>query len=258
MILLVHPLTDSSPFPLCHIHLEMSSPNRHNSENPRRERLEEWTWLEPYGNVSPNRPPVFNDANRSCAEAAQQSNGTAQQLPQPIFEEQPRFNYENTRRLWNHLQSCSSSAVSSYGPEGIEKPEPDLHVVSFYLPLAPPPGLGEERHRRTTSFESNMSYSMRQYLATPDNQDIMQVAEPVNSGNHFLEQTTFVQPSTKHVNKSSKRSKPSHVTDSSGDASIMSWGIDPVTGNGAWMDEDGNVYPADYYPSTLSEYTESG
>jgi hypothetical protein len=234
----------------------MSSPEPYDPEaNHYHERLEEWTWLEPYRNTSAARPPILNDANRSCAEAAQHSNDIIKQLSEPLLEEhaQPIFNYNNTQRLWNHLQSCSSSAVSSYGPEGPERSEPDLHVASFYLPLAPGPGLGEARHRRTVSFESNMSYQLRTYLSTPDNDEVVYETDQPEIGNNFLPQTTFVQPSTsKEVNKSSNRSKPSYVTDSSGDASFLSWGIDPVTGNGAWLDEDGNVYPADFYPTTLS------
>jgi len=235
----------------------MSSPERYDPQITPRERLEEWTWLESYGKTTAARPPVFNDANRSCAEAAQHTSGI-EQLHDPILEDQPTFAYDNTRRLYNHLRSRSSSESSGYGPEGPEISEPDLHVASFYLPLAPQPGLGEAQHRRTASFESNMSYQMRQYLATTDSQDTFYATEHVEPGNHFLSQTTAVQPSSsKKVNKNSWRSKPSYITDSSGDASFVSWAIDPVTGNGAWMDEDGNNYGSGTYPMTLSGATGS-
>jgi hypothetical protein len=238
----------------------MSSHESYGPEAYPHEPFEEWTLLDIYRSTSAARPPVLNDANRSCAETAQHSNGIIEQLPEPLLEEHelPEFDYDNTRRLWNYLQSCSSSAVSSYDPEGPEQPEPDLHVASFYLPLAPGPGLGEDRHRRTVSFESNMSYQMRTYLLAPEVDKIVQETAQPEIKNQFLPQAICVQPSaSKEVNKGSTRSKPSYVTDSSGDASFLSWGIDPVTGNGAWLDEDGNVYPADYYPTTLSWTSES-
>ena len=60
--------------------------------------------------------------------------------------------------------------------------------------------------------------------------------------------------------KSSKKSKPSNKSlksSRSAEGSFYSWGVDPVTGTGGWIDQDGDVYCRDGYPMTMSSLSVS-
>jgi hypothetical protein len=91
-----------------------------------------------------------------------------------------------------------------------------------------------------------MSYQMRRYLVEPDH---AVDSAPVET--RFLPQEVHITSKTSmQVNKS----KPSYKSVQSwgDDASFYSWELDPVTGTGAWIDQDGDVYCRDEYPMTMS------
>jgi hypothetical protein len=74
---------------------------------------------------------------------------------------------------------------------------------------------------------------------------------PAESG--FLPQDIYIQSQAPGKGKKGKLSYMSAST-SSGDASFFSWNVDPVTGSGAWVDAEGNLYEyaGNSYPMVVS------
>jgi hypothetical protein len=202
-----------------------------------------------------SRPPVFNADNCSCAEVAAHSRG-CQHLSQSSFYEQPRFHYENTLPVYHQQpQSYASSSISVPSPEGPEREDPNKPPTNNFLPLGPEAGLNETQHRRSASFHSDLSYQMRRFLVEQEEHQhpapYATERAPAESG--FLPQDIYIQSQAPGKGKKGKLSYMSAST-SSGDASFFSWNVDPVTGSGAWVDAEGNLYEyaGNSYPMVVS------
>lgn len=143
----------------------------------------------------------------------------------------------------------------------------DLHVSNTYLPLGPDMGLNEVQHRRSASFESDMSYQMRRFLV----EDGYHQTEHENGGNaNFLQQDVKIGYGCTTSKKVNKGSKPSWVSGSSGRASNeeLAWSLgqrgEMMRDVGAWMDGYGGVKmergvgQVYEYPMVLSGITECG
>src|SRR5205823_4792785 len=73
----------------------------------------------------------------------------------------------------------------------------------------------------------------------------------------FLLQETYILAQSSMMADNSSRSKHSYQSGnsySSGEASFISWEVDPVTGAGAWIDGEGNMYAEDEYPYGLTDH----
>ncbi|KUJ20533.1 uncharacterized protein LY89DRAFT_445989 [Mollisia scopiformis] len=143
------------PFRLQPFNMAIPDHNNTDSTHHYEESIDQWICSQCFKTVSPTRPPVFNPENCSCVEA-----GGGGPVSQPRTEEQPLYGYDNTM----NQPSYASSVVSFTGPEGPERENPNMQITNNYLPLGPDTGLNETQHRRSASFESDMSYQMRRFL----------------------------------------------------------------------------------------------
>jgi len=221
-----------------------------NDAHYQNENLEQWQLPceQCIRTFSSSRPPVFNADNCSCAEVASHTRG-GQHLSQSPFYEQPTYHYENTLPVYHQQpQSYASSSISVPSPDGPEREDPNN-----FLPLGPEAGLNETQHRRLASFHSDMSYQMRRFLVEQEEHQhpAPYATEHGPTETRFLPQDIYIQSQAPAKGKKSKLSCMS-ASISSGDASLFSWDVDPVTGIGAWIDAEGNLYAGDSYPLAVS------
>src|SRR3954470_18078114 len=90
-------------------------------------------------------------------------------------------------RYYQRSRSSTSSSVSISCPEGPEREEPRLNFGNGYLLLGPDVGLNETQHRRSASFQSNMSYQMRRFLVEGE-PSFPNSVETTSTGTKFLSQ----------------------------------------------------------------------
>jgi hypothetical protein len=203
--------------------------------------------------ISADRPPNYNSENCSCVEVGTHGAGPGEYFSQPMIREQPMYHYDSTTHTYYHNQSPQSYASSNLSgpwPEGPEREDPNAHFTGGYLPLGPSIGLNEAQHRRTASFNSNLSFPMLRFLGERDLCYDTTEQAPTNS--RFLSQDLHIQSHTSNkVQRGTKRSKKSHMSmqsSGSNDASFVSWGLmDPVAEAGAWTGERWDERPGEGY-----------
>ena len=178
--------------------------------------------------ISADRPPNYNSENCSCVEVGTHGAGPGEYFSQPMIREQPMYHYDSTTHTYYHNQSPQSYASSNLSgpwPEGPEREDPNAHFTGGYLPLGPSIGLNEAQHRRTASFNSNLSFPMLRFLGERDLCYDTTEQAPTNS--RFLSQDLHIQSHTSNkVQRGTKRSKKSHMSmqsSGSNDASFVSW-----------------------------------
>lgn len=250
------------------------------TDSKYEESIDQWLCSQCFKTVSSSRPPVFNPENCSCVEV-----GGGGGIPSPSSGqevEQPLYGYDHTTTpnpLYhnNDVQSYPSSTLSFRGPEGPERENVDMHLSNNYLPLAPDTGLNEAQHRRSTSFESEMSYQMRRFLvedgyhrthlssSSGGNEDVIE--------DKFLQQDVKIGYGSARMGSSRKVNKGSKFSWGSGDSIIRpgseELGSVSVRGEamrdvGAWMDDfayGGVEMQRDVgygYPMVMSGFTECG
>jgi hypothetical protein len=232
-------------------------PSYHNEHQyPQQENLDQWACPQCFKAMSEFRPPVYNAENCCCAEVGALANGQIAQIsPYEITSHQ----YEPAPQTYHVPESNASSNNTLPCPEGLEREAPNLQVTNTFLALGPEKGLNESRHRRSASFHAERSPQIREWLK--EQAEFNQPAygnAPQSPEQGFLSQETYIlAQSSMMANNSSRRSKPSYQSgnsDSSGEASFISWGVDPVTGVGAWIDREGNMYAEDEYPYGLTDH----
>ncbi|CZR61176.1 uncharacterized protein PAC_11072 [Phialocephala subalpina] len=229
--------------------------NEIGTNNYQYEEMDQWLCSQCFKTISSSRPPIFNSENCSCLEVS--GGGSPHAQPVSIPQPEPIYNYENTVHNATVYQSYASSARSFTGPEGPERENPDLRVSNTYLPLGPDAGHGEVQHRRTASFESEMSFQMRRFLVE---------GYHLTSHEHegFLKQDVVLGRSCESTRKGKRGSKPSWVSSGSGksgqlEESLGGWSqrLDWTREMGGWMDDvdvqRGEVYE---YPMDMSGVTE--
>ncbi|KAH7403359.1 hypothetical protein BKA64DRAFT_447803 [Cadophora sp. MPI-SDFR-AT-0126] len=209
------------------------------------EHFSDWTCPKCFRKMSATRPPVFNADNCSCDEVALFHAGDAGYYSEPATYEHQLYNSEVTAPLYhNQAQSVASSSASVPSPEGPERKDLDLQVGNAYLPLLEAQsGHNEEQHQRTASFHSDLSYPLQRFLG-----ELKTYPPAIYDTEHedhtftpkFLSQEIHLQ-SSKKAKKGSPHSKLSWMSDSSrsGDASVESWGMNPLAGAGMWDDQSG-------------------
>jgi hypothetical protein len=169
----------------------------------------DWECLKCFKTASAWGPPVFNSKNCSCAEAGAYANGV-DHSPKATADESPDSAYRSP-------ESYASSSASVKCPEGPELEEQNLHIGTSYLPLVPDQGLNEAQHRRSASFNSDMSYHMRRFLVEQNPNELSQVGHPVSSETRFLRQDVHLQyQQIKKKKRSSKLSDQSMLSSDSG------------------------------------------
>ena len=222
--------------------------------------LEQWTRL--CGTclraVSPSRPPVYNADNCSCADLGGYINGSTK-VPQPAASPGQGFRYEHSDAAYYPPQSYASSTASVPCPEGVEREDPNLHVDSHYLPVAPDLGLNEVQHRRSASTHSDMSYQMRRFLVDQGNNQPAYGNESPGKTN-FLPQDIYIQSqSAKKKRDREGRSKPSYQSFESSSSEEYGFvvGSDAMAHVGEWVvDERVRFGDGCGYDLTLSGMTD--
>ncbi|KAF4637424.1 hypothetical protein G7Y89_g645 [Cudoniella acicularis] len=234
---------------LDHINLEYGEPDQ-------------FTCPDCFKTISASRPPVFNTENCSCVETAMISNGGGQLPPSPTYA-YAMHGIDSTPQVNNYYrpESYASSSRSVSCPEGPENAQPNITLLNNnYLPLAPETGLNEVEHRRSSSFNSDMSYQMRRFLVEQEQHQAAYAATTAAAPNHFLQQDIHVQSQTSlKVAKSSKKSKESTrsmQSSGSGDLSYIGWPTDPIMAIGAWAEGSGGDSNEDAYPMVMSGISE--
>ena len=226
----------------------MEPEHHYDDEYSHYESLDQWDSVCRYcfRTISSSRPPVLNPDNCSCAEAGTFASGSAE-LPASQAHKLKGIQ-ENRELYYQTPQSTTSSDDSVPCPEGPEREEPKLHVSHTFLPLVPDIGLNEAQHCRSASFHSDMSYQMRQFLLEREPHLLMETSQ---SRPGFLSQDIHIQAQL--IKEPKNRSKPSYqsVSSGSGEASIYSWGADPVFAVGAQFNGGGSVFQGQY-PLTIS------
>ncbi|PVH87207.1 hypothetical protein DL98DRAFT_581925 [Cadophora sp. DSE1049] len=224
----------------------MAFPEHNEAEGQAHfEHFSDWTCSKCFRKISATRPPIFNADNCSCDEVASYHIGNNGYYSEPATYEHQLYTPEVTAPLYhNQAQSVASSSASVPCPEGPERKDLDLQVGNTYLPLVEPrSGLNEIQHQRTASFHSDLSYPLQRFLgelktcppAAYDTEHVDRI-----SHSNFLSQEIYLQ-SSKQVKKGTPHSKLSWMSESSrsGDASVESWGMDPLAGAGMWDDRSG-------------------
>jgi len=131
------------------------------------------------------------------------------------------------------------------GPEMVSK-LPETLAINHFIPLVPALGLGELQHRRRAEFdaiEDGVSYSLRRYLTSllpPDRESRTQLQQIET---RWLRQDPFLLPPSRQGTEASygwhsrpySRQSGSLKSNASG---LMSFGLDPVSATGGWMNED--------------------
>jgi hypothetical protein len=187
-----------------------------------------------------------------------------QHLSQSPFYEQPMYYYENTLpAYYQQPQSYTSSSNSVPSPEGPEREDVNTQTTNNFLPLGPEADLNETQHdssAKPASFHSDMSYQMRRFLGEQEEHQnpAPYATKPGPSKSRFLDQDINIQsqPRAKGKVKEGNLSCASTSLASlscesiSSDVSFFNWDVDPVTGLGAWIDTEGNLYEysRDSYP----------
>jgi hypothetical protein len=179
--------------------------------------------------ISAAQPSIFNPDHRIKIG----SDATSECFSQPMAREHP---------LYCNLPAYASPFLSATWPEGPEKEELNTsqnHSVNTYLPLSPGAGLNEVQHRRTASFNSDISYPMQRFLGERldfSPQFYTRTTEHTASNAKHLKQDPHIQAS-KEVYTGTKGSKSS----SAEVASFSGWVVDPSSGTGAWTGHTGAV-----------------
>ncbi|KAH8663133.1 hypothetical protein BGZ60DRAFT_566017 [Tricladium varicosporioides] len=239
----------------------MDRPENQDMENINAEygELDQYTCLQCFKTISSSRRPVYNSDNCSCVEAAMASNGGGHNPPSPPYGQ--TFYRQETSTHMNLYQpeSYASSSHSVPCPEGPENAQPNITLANNYLPLAPEMGHNEAEHRRSFSFNSDMTYQMRRFLVEQQNQE--HARPPTPSPNHFLSQEVHLQSQNPlqaaQSSKKSIESKKSMQSSGSGETSYIGWPTDPIMAMGAWANDSYNYEYADpTYPMTMSGMSE--
>lgn len=221
----------------------------------------------------------MNLDNCSCVEV-----GGGASPPAPTSHHQqhqhPIYSYDHTSH-----QLATGSAPSLSNTACVEGEDRDVHYgTNNYLTLGPETGLNEAQHRRSASFESEMSYQMRRFLVeqsydyTAQDAFENEVVERDEGNRRFLKQDVNIgygKGYEKGYNKSRKAkkgSKVSWVSDGPQDEGQGVWTLGArcvavgemggwVEGYGAGveMERDGDWYGTgmrDERPMVLSGFTE--
>lgn len=221
--------------------------------------LDQYTCLQCFKTISSSRQPVYNGDNCSCVETAMAGNGGGHGPHSPTYR-QTFYGREASAQM-NHYQpeSYASSSRSVPCPEGPENAQPNITLANNYLPLAPEMGNNEAEHRRSSSFNSDMSYQMRRFLVEQQYQECAR--PPTPSPNHFLSQEVHLQSQNSlqvaQSSKKSRESKKSMQSSGSGETNYIGWPTDPIMAMGAWANDGYNYEYADHtYPMTMSGMSE--
>lgn len=213
------------------------------------ENFNDWVCSICFKGISASRPPIFNGDNCSCNGVADfhigNNNGY---YPEPAAYEDQLYNPNVAAPVYNQAQSVASSSASVPCLEAPEHANLNLQADNNYIPPAPTPGLNETQHQRTASFNSDMSYPLQRFLGEMKTHGVYET-EAVDrtttstSNSRFLSQEIHLQ-SSKITKRGSPHSKMSWVSGSegSGDASVESWGMDPLAGAGMWANADTSGY----------------
>lgn len=227
---------------------------------PRYQAIDERVCARCCKTLSASRPPTYNADNCSCEEVASRTVGDGSPHAQTPMQREPAYHYNDTTHLYsNQALSCASSSATVPCPEGPEHKKINLPVNNNYLPLASSPDLdlNHVQHQRAASFHSALSYPMVRFLRDPEVRQLVYGTEHINtSDSRFLSQEPHMQ-SSKRAHKGSPWSKPSHGSSESSPSrqeSFMSWGIDPATGAGGWVADNGSqyVFQGDACPMVMS------
>ncbi|TVY53080.1 hypothetical protein LSUE1_G010275, partial [Lachnellula suecica] len=154
--------------------------------------------------ISATRPPIFNADNCSCVEVAAFSTSMQRTHPSP-YQWTPRYDSSPDVYQQYRPESYASSNRSVPSPEGVENTQPNFNISTDFLPLAPEAGLGEAQHRRISSFQMDLSYQMRRFLAEQEYDPSIYAPTPAPSVTGFLSQETHIL--SQAAEKGSKRSK---------------------------------------------------
>ncbi|CAG8982763.1 hypothetical protein HYALB_00001044 [Hymenoscyphus albidus] len=195
-----------------------------NQQNSNNNSLgyEEFTCLLCYKTISADRPPIFNDDNCSCVEAAMVSNGG---------EGQQSF------RLIPRPDSYASSALSVPSPEGPENEEPDIDLTANFPPVGPECGQSERRDSRSSVSGAYMSYQMRRFLVDLGQECGENTVTPPSLSPR--DDHIDVQSSIMACLSSKSGSKKSMRSSGSGEEmSYIGHGSDVMCGMGTWAEDD--------------------
>ncbi|KAI9734123.1 MAG: hypothetical protein M1818_006674 [Claussenomyces sp. TS43310] len=235
----------------------MTTPQANDMELP--EPLEQWTCFECFETISADRPPIFNSRNCSCAQAgsslydpgitAAAAVAAAEDLDLGKLSLEPKH-WSTTPALTEHSYGTSpASSDLSLGP----RPEHQVRRSrdAYWQTFIHSTGLGAPAHQRHPSIHTSSPpsssprteepYSLHRYLNTlaalersyhgpyGDDDDDPVRPNPVPSYDALvsLPSGTLSIPANK---KSSRRSSRRGTSMASSDH------IDPLLGNGTWMD----------------------
>ncbi|CAG8950689.1 hypothetical protein HYFRA_00002899 [Hymenoscyphus fraxineus] len=184
---------------------------------------EEFTCLLCYKTISADRPPIFNDDNCSCVEAAMVSNGGE---GQQSFGRIPR------------PDSYASSTQSVPSPEGPENEEPDMDLTATFPPVGHECGQSERRDSRPSVSGAYMSYQMRRFLVDLGQECGENIVTPPSfppRDDHMDVQSSMMACSS---SKKSGSKKSMGSSGSGGEMSYIGHGSDAMCGMGTWAEDD--------------------
>jgi len=192
----------------------------------------EWVDLGNSKNISPDRPPVLNHDNFSSSEAGTPAND-------PYTDAQIYVLNMNMNKLLL-TEYCPSSYPSSNdgslrAPDGPERQDP----ANQFLAVAPATGLGEVQHRRSASFDYQVSHGIRRFLETlPPHERSCHASWEAPQGN-WLPLATIVSPTdsvraTRGKSSGSGSALPGSVY-SGASSGWRSSNNDPLSDMGGWI-----------------------
>ncbi len=131
------------------------------------------------------------------------------------------------------------------GPESVSE-SPRTLALNPFIPIVPELGLGEVQHRRRAEYDAvdaQISYSLRRYLTSLSPHDRESRAQPQQDEISWLRQDPFLLPPSRRATEASygrhsrsySRQSGSLKSNASG---CMSFGLDPTSAIGGWMNED--------------------
>jgi len=239
-------------------------PNEYNSNEQYNTSQWDLTCSQCFKAISPDRPPVYNPENCCCTDLGGLTLGDRTLLPPSPYAQQP-YDGGMNHTYYRTAQSYASSNLGSINcPEGPEREDPNgeedvMNDTSCYtnggifhpLPLCPPLGHNEKRHRRLSS-TSEMSYQLRRYIYTDTDTytPFSFPPTPAPSQTQYLSQGLYIQSQKQGGEKQgcgskrSYRSKSSGRGGSNGEDAAAGRGVDMMMcGMGAW---DGDFESGEY------------
>lgn len=222
----------------------------HNHHHYQHEALDQWLCSQCFKTISPTRPPILNLDNCSCVDLGSGGGGgMSSPYDQPrLTLEQPVYTYDTTTHQQYNTQQLGTSTTDS-APERTNNAT--YRLPNTYLTLGPETGLNEAQHRRSASFESEMSYQMRRFLVEQSYdytaQDAFEgdVVERDEGNRRFLKQDVNIGYGYKKKGsrKVHKGSKVSWISDGSGREEEGSWTLGArcvaIGEMGAWVSGHG-------------------